>query len=419
MSFNFFFNNFSGKFSRIFSKASMDLNFAANKSLVDNRTGQSIVTFARTGNATYVDIDGLIKTATTGVARFEHNPITRESLGLLIESQRSNVLRQSEDFTTTWATFGATVSSNSTTAPDGASTADKLVNSAVNEEHGIFQTTTTSGSQTFSIFAKQAELRYLVLRKDTPSVLAVFDLQTGTVTQTTGVTATIVAFPGGWYRCTITCTSTGNAVVKLSNVGTGVVASSGYLGVAGQGIFLWGAQMETGAYATSYIPTTTATVTRNADSATISTGFSNWFDAVEGTMFSSSLLARQNTDAGLMFFEVSNGTVNQALRCFSRSTGSSGFSVVASASTQADLNPNVVITANNPLKIAAAYAVNNFAASFNGGDALTDTAGSLPTGINQASIGVGTTGTILNGTIARVTYWPTRLSDSTLRRLSR
>ena len=207
--------------------------------------------------------------------------------------------------------------------------------------------------------------------------------------------------------------------IKLSNVGTGVVASSGYLGVAGQGIFIWGAQMETGAYATSYIPTTTATVTRNADSATISTGFSSWFNAAEGTMFSSSLLARQNTDAGLMFFEVSNGTVNQALRCFSRSTGSSGFSVVATAVSQADLNPNIVIAANTSLKIAAAYAVNNFGGSFNGGDTLTDTAGSLPTGINQASIGSGTTGTILNGTIARVAYWPTRLSDSILRRLSR
>jgi hypothetical protein len=136
-------------------------------------------------------------------------------------------------------------------------------------------------------------------------------------------------------------------------------------------------------------------------------------------MFASSLIARQNTDAGLVFFELSNNTVNQRFLTFGRSTGSSGFSVNAGGVSQADLNSGVVITANTPLKMAGAYAANNFGASFNGGDTLTDIAGSLPTGINQAAIGVGTTGTILNGTIARVTFWPTRLSNTTLQRLSR
>jgi hypothetical protein len=211
---------------------SLDLRFAENKSLVDATTGAQLVTFTRASSGTYVDSQGTIRTAVT------------------------NLLLRSDDLTTTWIQFGTTVSSNTATAPDGTLTADKLIDTANNIEHGIYQNTTTSGSHTFSVFAKAVERRYVVLRKDSSPLIAVFDLQTGTVTQTdAGVTASITAYPNGWYRCSMTCTSTGNSVIKLSDVATGVLSNSTYLGNGG-GVLLWGAQLEQSSTVGEYIPTT-------------------------------------------------------------------------------------------------------------------------------------------------------------------
>ena len=77
---------------------SLDLRFAEDKSLVDATTGSNLVDFTRASSGTYVGSDGLIKTATTNEARFDHNPDTLESLGLLVEEERTNLLQRSEEF---------------------------------------------------------------------------------------------------------------------------------------------------------------------------------------------------------------------------------------------------------------------------------------------------------------------------------
>jgi len=84
---------------------SLDLRFADRKDLVDAITGSNLINFTRASSATYVGSDGLIKTATTNEARFDHDPTTGESLGLLVEEQRSNLLLNSG----TLATQGVTV----------------------------------------------------------------------------------------------------------------------------------------------------------------------------------------------------------------------------------------------------------------------------------------------------------------------
>ena len=72
---------------------SLDLRFAENKSLTDAKTGASLVTFTRASTGTYVGSDGLLQSATTNEARFDHNPTTGESLGLLVEEARTNLVR--------------------------------------------------------------------------------------------------------------------------------------------------------------------------------------------------------------------------------------------------------------------------------------------------------------------------------------
>ena len=111
-------------------RPALDLNFARQKRL-DSR-----VTFTRASTGTYVGSDGLIKTAASGEARFDHDPETGESLGLLVEESRTNLLRYSEEFNNApWRKYNTTVSSNTATAPDGTSTADKLIASATTASH--------------------------------------------------------------------------------------------------------------------------------------------------------------------------------------------------------------------------------------------------------------------------------------------
>jgi hypothetical protein len=137
----------------------LDLNFAQNKSLIDDYSGTTLVTFTRASTGTYVGSDGLIKSATTNEPRFDHNPTTGESLGLLVEEARTNLLLRSEEFQTTWSTFDASITSDITTAPNGTTTADKLIENTVNTTHTTSQSVTIASPYTLScsFYAKAGE----------------------------------------------------------------------------------------------------------------------------------------------------------------------------------------------------------------------------------------------------------------------
>ena len=101
-------------------RPSLDLNFTQER--LDPR-----ITFSRGSIGTRVNRNRLIETVAANVPRFDYDPISGECKGLLIEESRSNSLLRSEDFTTTWSPSAASISSNVITAPDGNTTADKLV----------------------------------------------------------------------------------------------------------------------------------------------------------------------------------------------------------------------------------------------------------------------------------------------------
>lgn len=215
-----------------------------------------------------------IATAGTGVARDAHYVAPSGTAipvrTLLLEPQATNLFQRSEEISDAyWTKSASTVTSDATAAPDGATTADKLVETATAAVH-FFQRAVsfTSGTTyTMSFFVKAAERTTCALQLPSgpfsANGLAIFDLSAGTVTSVTaGFTARIVAFSNGWYRCIITATAT---VTAAGNVSIRIQSGS-YTGDGTSGIFVWGAQMETGPVATSYIKTVGSTVTRNADS---------------------------------------------------------------------------------------------------------------------------------------------------------
>lgn len=359
----------------------------------------------------------VLRTAAAGVARFDHNPTTGESLGLLIEEQRANLTNYSDQFDNAyWSKSNATITANTIIAPDGTLSGDKISATTANGAHVAFkQTLASSGSISISVYAKAGEYGWLFL-SDTLSTNtgAYFNLSTGAL-GTVGVSASasITGVGNGWYRCTV-------VVTAAAGSGIGVYAASAnntitFTGDGYSGIFIWGAQLEVGAFPTSYIPTVASSVTRSADSASMTgTNFSSWFNNGEGTIFTSGFVPSSPPSGASDVFTMTNGTTNNRIRTVVGSTSVRG-QVISSGATQADMF--LATTFPVAFATALAYKVNDFAFVLNGGTVALDTVG-LVSVVNEVGIGNQLNGGYLNGTIRKIAYYPARLTNAQLQTLT-
>jgi hypothetical protein len=274
----------------------LNLNFAGSRTL-DPR-----ITFTRTSSATFMGRDGLVKIAPANSARFDHryNSTTGEveSLGLLVEEQRSNLITDTETFDSGWTKFnGSSVTTNATISPDGNQTATKY---DYNNSSGVLRRIVgynPSTTYTVSAFLKAAEIKYLtflILEKTGIVISMKINLETGEFldgSQGLPATRTLTYYGNGWYRASITFTTTSDPGAgsyfdfRLADSWpTGNIGGPLNNPVPGQGIYIWGAQLEQGSFPTSYIPTTTSTVTRTADNVSmVGENFSSWYNQSEGT----------------------------------------------------------------------------------------------------------------------------------------
>jgi hypothetical protein len=231
--------------------------------------GNGDLTFTRASTAVRTNSTGLLESMATGVPRLSY--MYGSCPALLLEPQRTNLALRSEEFdNASWIKTNSTITPNNTTAPDGNLTADRLSDNSTSGIHGVQAVNIgSSGIFTFSFYAKANTLNRVgiftnsVVNVNLATTPLVFDLLNGVVVNSvTGITASIESRPNGWYRCSavIPTSASGNYLIVTSNGGTTV----NYIG-SGQSIFIWGAQVEAGAYSTTYIPTTTAAVTRIAD----------------------------------------------------------------------------------------------------------------------------------------------------------
>ena len=161
-----------------YGRPTLDLNFAKNKSLIDTISGRNLVTFTRSQTArgaTYVGADGLIKTAAANEPRFDHNPTTGESLGLLVEEARTNLITYSQAFNNTNYSIGydgGGFTENATVAPDGTLTASKLTRNTGTSgafwgKYNRQSIPVTNGTAyTLSCFLKAAEITTVQLYGD-------------------------------------------------------------------------------------------------------------------------------------------------------------------------------------------------------------------------------------------------------------
>jgi hypothetical protein len=384
---------------------SLDLQFADTKSLADAISGQNLITFTRASSATYVGSDGLIKTAATNEPRFDHNPTTGESLGLLVEEQRTNLVLRSSEISglSPWSTQGTapTIQTTAFTAPDGSSNATRMTFATADSRiiQG-FIPVTNGTTYTFSLYARPVTSGTLNKIR-----LACFD----SATQQNSNDITLVA---GWQRInfTFTSTATGNATINIRNELSAANAND---------IYIWGAQLEAGAFPTSYISTTTAAVTRSADVASITgTNFSSWYRQDEGTVFADAAAPASVSNTG--FLAINNASTTNRLEIRQQRYTPTLTSAGTSASF-VEATPGPTIVANVFYKQALAFSSTSHASSVSYG-LQTSTTSIGTVAATQLFFGIRDGQTTPTGgaacTFKRVTFWPQRLGNSALQALT-
>jgi hypothetical protein len=354
-----------------------------------------------------------LQTAAAGQARFDHNPVTGESLGLLIEEQRSNLLQRSEEFDNAyWTKTRSSITANTIIAPDGTLTADKLVENTDNNTHFVRRDFTgTAASYTASVYAKAGERTSFDIWLYNGSVYVstvTFNLVDGTA----GAGGTITSVGNGWYRCSVSGTMTTSASCSV-RIFLSDGTSATYTGDGYSGIYIWGAQLEAGAFPTSYIKTEGSSVTRNADAASMTgANFSSWYRADEGTLYGEGVGRREQGALAT----INEGSDFNNMIILGTLPPANAFRMWANGAGQVDIGGIVAGVIN---KTSFAYATNNSAASING-SILTDTTCIVPSvGITTFQIGRGFGGTAyLCGTLKKLAYYPARLTNAQLQALT-
>jgi hypothetical protein len=208
--------------------------------------------FTRASTATRINKDGLIDTVASGVPRLEYpiiNGIVGDTPSLLLEPSRTNLLIDSEDFTSNWNLDGVTVLSNNVISPDGTLNADKITFVSGNERLYYIVSTT---SAVFSIYLKGVIGEQVKIR------------------DASGVIVTTVTLTENWERYEVFINQS-NSNIQIENINA-------------EYVYAFGAQLESGAYSTSYIPTSGSSVTRATETC-IDSGSTSEINSQEGVLF--------------------------------------------------------------------------------------------------------------------------------------
>ena len=423
-------------------RPTLNLNFARSKAL-DPR-----ITLTRNSTATYVGNDGFIKTAAAGEARFDHDPVTGDCNGLLIEEERTNLATNSTMESSDWQDFqshqsDATIISSNNAAPDGTNTAVLMGEQSTGNFNKFCYlrqnlTVSTAGDYVISVFAKRSptsdtDVVTVGLSGFTDSNPAGFvrfrmDTLEWSATDTAASYADrllpVEDYGNGWYRISVRWNLASTGLTGSIRFG---IAKSSISGGSGVSInrnddnwgYFWGAQVEKGSFLTSYMPTAVgSTFQRLVEEVSITgTNFSSWYNGSEGTMVMDMIRKPVYSSGAYLEFYNNAGFFLQDI--------STDFHMRIGAANGSVTLGQFATTTN--YRIAAAYtSAVDFKASVNGGN----TSAAIATSVNfnnatELHIGRGNNAFAAhyrNGpttfTLRKFAFYPTRLSDSQLQELT-
>lgn len=390
------------------------------RSGVDLISGRLLGTYNSATPAMAVGPDGLLFTPAANAPVIEYDPVTRACLGARIWDVVTNRLLQSSDFATTWTSNTVIVSANAATAPDQTNTADQFsptINGASSQRF-LRQdfSTTANGTYTFSVFVKvnTATTNGIALVVQDQVAANNFRCNFNLFTLTASPaglnwatpTPSIVAYPNGWYRCSLTgVTSTAHTSLRSMIF---LTAFGNFPDTVGS-VFLWGAQLNTGTVA-PYVPTTTTAASSTADVWDV-------LSLASGINNIRSLYVRGRTTASGIrgILSLNDNSASNRLELLSSGTDPKAVAVTT-GSTVADLNGGT-IAANVPFRLAVRFNADSYALSVNGATVVTDTTGARAV-VDRLFLGRDQAGNYMNGYIEETAGWTGAPSDSTLQALA-
>jgi hypothetical protein len=360
--------------------------------------------------------------------RFDFDPVTRQPRGILIEEQRTNLLTYSEQFdNAAWTKVAVTVPTTNGIAPDGNATADTLQADGTSSQHYVNQSGVPSGSaHVFSIYAKAGTASFLNIQITGANIYAQWNILTGALVFSGAGTGTLTSTAqesvgNGWYRLAVAFTQSSGSTqnVRLHVLDAAVNSPNPTTSASGN-ILIWGAQLEAGGFATSYIPTIASTVTRSVDVATISGSlFSQWYRQDAGTFVASCSMLALSTATTQELLETDSGGVANAITLRANNTVGQTSSTATTASVSQGFIDISGAAANTLQNVALGVSTNNTAMVRNGGAVGSDATYAVPTGLIRISLGSRTnSGAPLNGHIRSIRYIPARAADFQLQALT-
>lgn len=343
-------------------------------------------TFSRASVGTYFDSAGTLQTAASGAPRFDYHPTTHAANGLLIEESRTNLFTYSSQLDqASWNTrAGSTTIATASSAPDGSATTYLETKSSGDGYVWKSYNFPVSTAYTLSLFVKGGGSASTIT----------FHYWDGTTQQNSA--AIPISAGQAWTRVSFSFT-TSASVSPPGDVGFYIGANPFYV---------WGAQLEQGAFATSFIATTNAAVTRAADVFTLPTG--SWYNSLESTVFAQYQVPYP-TSGQHGVFSLNDGTLSNKTDL--RANGQ----MITSLAGASQENQIVAVNIGSTNKISKGIILNNFSGSSNGSAVVTDNSVNVPS-VNKLQIGgLDNSPTYgLDGTVERLKYYPQRIDNTQL-----
>ena len=358
------------------------VSFDFTSAILDSR-----ITVARALNtATRINSSGLIEIVNANLPRFDFDPVTLACNGLLIEEQRTNLIVKSQQFDDpAWTPFGVTISADVETAPDGTMTADSATSTGT-DPYVVQIVYTTELTYTISIYLRGSGSSI----GKTPRLFLIKDGFAEVKASTS-----LPELTGSWQRYVFSATFA-TAPASFVQARVDMVDNASLSDI----VYIWGAQLEAADFVTSYIPTTTTSITRNADVATITgANFSGFWNAGVGGATVTALPSTVSGTRPLVQFD--DGTANEIIALQGNTTNPELY-IVDGGTPQAQIDAGT-IAANTSYTLTGWWQTNFCAARLSNGARVEDLTATIPT-VTQMRIGSDGTN-YLNGHIATIYYY--------------
>ena len=383
----------------------------------------SVLTIERNGTPTNLYIENIsVKEATIeNLARVDYDGTASS---LLVEPMRTNLLTYSEDFSSgIWGNYNSTVTSSVTTAPDGLLSGSKFSGTADVTAHTLFlnaYTVVASNDYTYSVFAKKNESNFIQINTGSgfSNLYANFDLDNGVVGNFNTLDANIESYSNGWFKCSVKAnSSTTTGQTTFSIIESLTDARNPSFNALNKSVYIWGAQLEEGSYATSYIPTSGSTVTRNQDIFTRD-GIGSLINSTEGVLFVEMLALVDDSTARTI--SLNSGTNSNRIAIQFRATNGQINTAIVVGGTAQSVMPHTISQTAAFIKIALKYKQNDFALWVNGTEVATDTSGNTFSSgtINSLDFDDGSGTEDFYGKVKQLQVYNTALTDEQLAALT-